>query len=239
MLPRYPSDEVVIMEFLRQAHDVHTVLRNRKKPVLSFPFGLGIYTCRLVADAKSMGDELSKLGLKPYNERRSYDPHGVFAAQLEKNYAHLPALEDFWANCRDEFEVRRRSYSRLTLHQMKDYLAKDIEGLLDDDGDVLLPMYTRNQIEDQPLPQVNWANKESLSVEERTRQVLKHSKVFLVLKRKKSIPTEQPPRVQLSLPSSSRAQSKGKGVSQSQEGVKGSRSTKNARRWLYFSGIVI
>lgn len=130
MLPRYPSDEVIFMEFLRQAHGVHTVLRNRKKPSLHFPLGLGIYTCRTAADARTIGEELDKFGLKSYSERRSFDPHGVYTGRLEKNYNHIPALEDFWANCADEFEVRRRSYSRLTLHQMKDCLNEDIKGSL-------------------------------------------------------------------------------------------------------------
>ena len=58
MLPRYPIDEVMITEFLRQAYEVHVFLRNRKKAAFTFPFELGIYRCRSSADAKAMIEEL-------------------------------------------------------------------------------------------------------------------------------------------------------------------------------------
>jgi hypothetical protein len=73
---------------------------------------------------------------------------------------------------------------------MADFLSKDIKGLIDDGKEVLLPMYHEEQIEDQPLPQVNWSIKESTSVEARTSQVIENNKLFLNRKRAQIVVTQ-------------------------------------------------
>lgn len=100
---------------MRQVYEVHKFLQNQKKVAFGFPIEMGIYRCRSSANAKVMGDELSKFGLKLFNERRSYDPQGIFASRLGQNQAHVPTVEDFSVNCDDEFEVRRRNNDRFTL----------------------------------------------------------------------------------------------------------------------------
>jgi hypothetical protein len=68
MLPRYPSDKIIFIEFLRQAHEVHALLCVRHKFALKFPFTMGIYTCKLATDAKLMNNKLLKLNLKYLNQ---------------------------------------------------------------------------------------------------------------------------------------------------------------------------
>lgn len=82
-----------------------------------------------------MSNELSKIHLKYLSEKRSYDPLGHYATQLDRSHSHRPALEDFLVNFKDEFEVHRhrRQYCRLTLPQLANFLLEDVEGLSDDD----------------------------------------------------------------------------------------------------------
>lgn len=105
---------------------------------------------------------------------------------------------------------------------MADFLSMDIEGYFDDDREVLLPIYARNQIEQRPLPEVNWSVKESTSIEERTSRVVKNSRIFLNLKRiqKEAIPVVEPPIVQSSQPSSSKPKPRMKAMCHPPESLK-------------------
>jgi hypothetical protein len=154
----------MITEFLRQMYEVHIFLKNRGNAAFTFPFELGIYRCKSSVDAKAMSEELSRYNLKWFTERNSYDPRGTFASHLSQNSAHVPTIEEFLANCDDEFKVRQRNFSRFTLQQMADFLLEDVEGLIDDGEEVLLPMYHEEQIEDEPLLQVNWSIKKTIQL---------------------------------------------------------------------------
>lgn len=110
MLPYYPSDKVAFTEFLRQLHEVHTFLRNKHKAIVTFPFEMGMYTCKSTSDAKNTSNELSRYNIKFLAEKRSYNPWGQLASTLGRRSIHTPLVEDFWSSCEDEFEVRRRNY---------------------------------------------------------------------------------------------------------------------------------
>lgn len=83
MLPRYPSDRVLFMEFLKQAQHVHSFLHHRHKIAVPFPFIWGIFSYKIAADCKYMMCELERYNFKYYIKRRSYDPLGHYAARLE------------------------------------------------------------------------------------------------------------------------------------------------------------
>ena len=137
MLPRYPSDRIVFMEFLRQLHDVHHHLRRKHKPAANFPFQFGIYWCKMTVDAKAAGQELERCHLKYLIEVRTYDLWGHYIARLGGRAYHKPSMEDYWENCVDDFEVRKRSYDHFSLSQISVFLSEDVGGLSDDEGEVL------------------------------------------------------------------------------------------------------
>lgn len=95
MLPRYPSDRVVFMEFLWQLYDVQSHLRNKRKPTANFPLQMSIYRCKTIVDAKAMGHELERLNLKYLVERCSYDPWGHYSARLGDRSYQKSSMEDY------------------------------------------------------------------------------------------------------------------------------------------------
>lgn len=115
MLPRYPSDKTIFMEFLRQMHDVHRLLRHRHRPSINFPLQFGMYWCKTAVDAKVAGQELEQYHLKYLIEARAYDLSSHYTTRLAGSIFHEPSMEDYWANCADDFEVRRRSYGHFSL----------------------------------------------------------------------------------------------------------------------------
>ncbi|KAH9321865.1 hypothetical protein KI387_016504, partial [Taxus chinensis] len=55
---------------------------------------------------------------------------------LGAKYQHNPTMEDFWAPCSDEHEVRRREFSRLTLTHIKAFGIKNPpNSFINDDKD--------------------------------------------------------------------------------------------------------
>ena len=86
-------------------HEVHTFLQNKHKTAVTFPFEMGMYTCKSASDAKTAGNELSRYNLKFLMEKRSYNPWGQLASTLGKRSIHTPSVEDFWSSYEDEFEV--------------------------------------------------------------------------------------------------------------------------------------
>lgn len=212
MMPQYPSDRVVFMEFLRQLSKVHTHLLLKKKTTVNFLVKMGLYRCRLTVDAKLRSQETVRHNLKYLIERRSYDPRGLYAAHLEQHSSHKSSLEDYWVNCDDEYEVRRRNYSRFRLSQIADFILEDIEGLSDDEGEVVLPSFFVDSVDSQPLPKVDWYAKDNPSIEERTSRVVRNSQLYLDSKKTRKVvpPRTEPPQVQSTPPSTSRKKPKQK-----------------------------
>ena len=119
-------------------------------------------------------------------------------------------MEDYWANCADDFEVRRRSYGRFSLSQIFVFLVEDVRGLSDDEGEIL-PQFFREQVDTQPLPAVDWYAKEYATVKERSSRVIQNNILYLDSKktRRVSMPRAEPPVVvNPSLPSSSKPNKK-------------------------------
>lgn len=154
---------------------------------------MGLYRCRSAVDAKLMSLEMVRLNLK-YLIERSYDPRGLYATHLEQRSSHESSMEDYWVNCDDEYEVRRRNYRRFRLSQIADFMSEDIEGLSDDEGEVILPSFFVDSVDSQPLPRVDCYTKDNPSIEERTSRVVRNSQLYLDNKKTRKV---VPPKIEL------------------------------------------
>ena len=69
---------------------------------------------------------------------------------------HIPHLEDFWENCQDDFKVRKKLWSRLTLAQIEDFnLPLDVLAMTrEKDEEIIDPTYIE-KIEAYPLPEID------------------------------------------------------------------------------------
>ena len=108
-----------------------------KKKVYEFPMKFGAFSCESQFDAKNMLKTFkTKYHLEMYEVvRPMFDPKGYAreVSQIGGTVKHVTTIEDYWADCRDEFESRDRAFARLMVRQVKTYgINLDVEGLEDD-----------------------------------------------------------------------------------------------------------
>lgn len=133
------------MEVCRQVAEVDGNCKARKGFGSTFPIELGRYRCKTIQDTLALKHELSSMNLEAYTFCLDFDDkdfaHPLFELRLE--FSHVPQLEDFWANCDADYEVRKRWWSRLTLKQIKEFkLQMNVKGVQEDKGEeVVDPFY--------------------------------------------------------------------------------------------------
>jgi len=117
----------------------------RKLPPILFPVTIGRYMCPDSESIKKVMVTLNKMQLQPFPLIRPYDPYGRIQKIIVKSI-HRRYL-DFWANCEDEAEARRRRYQRLTLNQIKTFDNIPIpQQLKKDDGRIITDEYEEKKI---------------------------------------------------------------------------------------------
>lgn len=61
-------------------------------------------------------------------------------------------MEDFWANLQDSFKVKEKSYSQLTVPQIRDFeIETNLPKELRDDGELLDHTYKEHGMDQKPL----------------------------------------------------------------------------------------
>ena len=69
---------------------------------------------------------------------------------------HVPHLEDYYANCSDEFKVRKRLWSRLIVKQINMFdVNLSTHGLRDDDAEEVVDSFYIDQIECIPILKID------------------------------------------------------------------------------------
>ncbi|KAH9295724.1 hypothetical protein KI387_039312, partial [Taxus chinensis] len=106
--------------------------------------------------------------------RAQFDINGYMQKILGAKYQHNPTMEDFWAACSDEHEVRRLEFSRLTLAQIKAFRIKNPpDSFVNDDEDVIDPSY--DAISFTPLPRIDWTKRVEFPLDSKNRPILERS----------------------------------------------------------------
>lgn len=96
---------------------------------------------------------------------------------------HKSALEDFWANLQDNFEVREKGYYNLSVSQIKKFkIETNIPKDLWNDGELLDPIFKEKEIDQIPLTPIRWSNQEDLDIETVTSKVLQRTRQCLSLR---------------------------------------------------------
>lgn len=70
-------------------------------------------SCSIVQEAESARLEMQWYPFTFYQSKTNYDPHNNIRSAKEERFGHKVDIEDFWANPTDEYEIRKRLYSRL------------------------------------------------------------------------------------------------------------------------------
>lgn len=112
---------MVLLEVARQAHPAGHILKERKQLGFTFPMVIGkndVYFKNSVSAEESF-DELATYCLQKHLPRKYFDLAELGKKAYCRHYRGKASIEDYWANCLDDFEVRRREYSRLNVQQMR------------------------------------------------------------------------------------------------------------------------
>jgi len=70
-------------------------------------FGKGNYACASLASTEHFDKELQIVNFHFYNARDHFDPNKVMERFVTKKLFHKIHIEDFWANCMDDYEVMK------------------------------------------------------------------------------------------------------------------------------------
>lgn len=115
-LPRYAFDSYVLIEVSRQLAYIDKRLGAKGESRVVFPIELGYYSCKSVSDTLNLELELKRMNLQQYVARRKFDSKGYARDNLnvDSHFFHEPQIENYWENCKDEHEVRKRLWSKFT-----------------------------------------------------------------------------------------------------------------------------
>lgn len=92
-------------------------IQKKKKLGLEFPIVMGDYEemCSPLAVAEKSVDELLFYHLASHITRTFFDAYDKIRMVASVRHKDKVQLEDYWANAKDDFEVKRRIFSRLPL----------------------------------------------------------------------------------------------------------------------------
>lgn len=140
MLPRYPSDKIILMELCRQLIHVHERQSQAYKTSLKFLESIGRYSVLTNPKAKNMEDEMQWVTMRRFKAHDNFDFRGM-KNKIKRSYTHVYRLEDAWVDCEAEEDVRRMGFSCLTLEQIEKLNLARIPDAMEDIDDIVDPVY--------------------------------------------------------------------------------------------------
>jgi hypothetical protein len=102
---------------------------------------------------------LTRLCFKSFFPRDNFDYSGFVKSNFRDatSFSHVPHLEDYWANCPDEFEVRKRLWSRMIVKQINMFQVDLVtQGVTEEDTEEIVDPFYVEQIEYLPIHGINW-----------------------------------------------------------------------------------
>ena len=133
---------------------------------ITFSFGIGNDSCPNPFAFATVEKELEWYHLGWYRASKRFDSNGLIKASYRNAFKHVPNIEDFWANAKDDFYVRKLAFSRLSVNMMRDirWRGLDIPDQLEDDKNVLKEDY--DTVDGMELSVVDWDDHQDPSLED-------------------------------------------------------------------------
>ncbi|XP_057848237.2 uncharacterized protein LOC131058395 isoform X1 [Cryptomeria japonica] len=145
MLPRYPTDRIVLLEVTRQLAAYAKAFRHRHGNGVPVPIILG-NSVEVCPNALAMDDAEKELALYSFSSfalRESFDPHGYIEETVGRKFKHEFQIEDFMMNLLDDLEVKRKMHSRLPLDFIRKCKIYTVADQAQDSGRHLQSSYDR------------------------------------------------------------------------------------------------
>lgn len=128
--------------------------------------------------AHSSKEEMSTLSLAFHSKRPRFDQIGEAQNRASKECSHKDCIEDYQANCKDEFEVQRKIFSRLPSNLIRLYKTKAIPNQLEDGGEVIQG-HDYDSIKDKPIAKIDQLEEEKIELEKINAPVIKYTKLWI------------------------------------------------------------
>lgn len=74
-----------------------------------------IESCPTMQAIEKSDEEIQFYPLSLYRSRSNFDPYHCIKTINGRKYKHRLELEDYWVNATNEFEIRKRMWSRLSM----------------------------------------------------------------------------------------------------------------------------
>lgn len=88
---------------------------------IEFPIVVGDYVekCLTLAAAENSIDELAFYHLTSHTARSYFDLYNKTRMVVGVKFKHKFHLEDYWANAKDDLEIKKRMFSKLSLNMIR------------------------------------------------------------------------------------------------------------------------
>lgn len=122
---------------------------------------------------------MDQFELYSHTNRNNFDPYGKAMKQANITFRHKDHIEDYWDNCRDEFDVLRRIFSRLPLKLIRLYKVVEVPEKVQDDEVNLVQHHDYETQRRKPFPPINWSKEEVTDLDQVTKLVKKYSRLWV------------------------------------------------------------
>ncbi len=144
MLPKFVDDKLFLIEMCRHIIQINKLSKNRRIDKIPFPISIGHYSYDTTSDARNIERSITTINLHPYIMCFPYDSKGYVVNELKltPSFDHFLSLEDFWEDCENDFEVKKRDWMQLTRRQVIDFKVYiDVTSINDDEASLFDPFY--------------------------------------------------------------------------------------------------
>lgn len=109
MLPRYPSNKIVLMELACQMNAVHEAQSGSHKIGLKFTLTIGRYSINSIFKARAIEEKMRRVTMRFFKARKDFDYRGMIN-KLKKAYVHVHRIKDVWVDYRSKHDIRKLDY---------------------------------------------------------------------------------------------------------------------------------
>lgn len=118
-----------------------------------FPLTIGtLESCPSIQSAQILEKEMAQFELYSHTNTNHFDPYGKSMKLANRTFRHVDHIEDYWVNCRDDFDVHRRRFSRMALKMIRMYRIMEVPNQVQDDDTSLIQQYDYEPYRNNPFP---------------------------------------------------------------------------------------
>lgn len=130
--------------------------------------------CPTLMAIEKLVDELLFYHLTFHTARTFFNPYNKIRMVVGEKHKHKIQLEDYWANARDDFKVRKRMFFGLPLNLIRLCEVIQVPDQVQEDENMVQPKYEKER--DRPIRALAWSEPKVDDLNILSRLVLKFTR---------------------------------------------------------------